>query len=356
MATDREDYLATTSHQRPSRILYYANFVQDLRQRLVQHLGTEQIHEHYGMMQQTYIQLRKPDHIPEIDYSSYHNLDELPKGTTINGYGVAVVPSGFYHFFGYVSPLRNATSLDQIENYPLHDYATFDDSLLPQQVAEARKAGHVVIGAVGHMYETAWQIRGYEAFLMDMIDRPAWAECMLDKLFEQNMVKATAFAKAGVDQLHCGDDVASQGALMFSKPMWERFMLSRWRKVWARARELHPDIRIWYHSDGDIAPIVPDLIRAGVNVLNPLQPECLDIDAIHREFGKVISLDGTMGTQSTMPFGTPDDVRARVKHVIDRYGRNGGLILSPTHILEPEVPIANIEAMVQACHDFGTFS
>jgi len=56
-----------------------------------------------------------------------------------------------------------------------------------------------------------------------------------------------------------------------------------------------------------------------------------------------------------MPWGSPDEVRARVKQVIDRYGQNGGLIISPTHVLEPEVPIANIDALVEACREYGRF-
>ncbi|HUS57947.1 MAG TPA: uroporphyrinogen decarboxylase family protein, partial [Planctomycetota bacterium] len=65
--------------------------------------------------------------------------------------------------------------------------------------------------------------------------------------------------------------------------------------------------------------------------------------------------DGLIGTQSTMPFGKPEDVRARVKEIIEKYGRNGGLIVSPTHVLEPEVPVENIEAMSRACREFGSF-
>jgi uroporphyrinogen decarboxylase len=85
-----------------------------------------------------------------------------------------------------------------------------------------------------------------------------------------------------------------------------------------------------------------------------LQPECLDVDEVHRRWGNRLTFDGCMGTQSTMPFGTPAQVRMRVKECVAKYGRKGGLILAPTHTLEPEVPIANVEAFVEACREFGT--
>ncbi|MFP4054037.1 MAG: uroporphyrinogen decarboxylase family protein [Phycisphaerae bacterium] len=174
---------------------------------------------------------------------------------------------------------------------------------------------------------------------------------MLDRLFENNRFRAVEAARAGVDAIYCGDDVANQQAMMFSPAMWRRFMLSRWSKVWAAARQIKPDIKIHYHSDGNILDIVPDLVEAGLDILNPVQPECLDADAIYARFNGRLSFDGCIGTQSTMPWGTPDEVRTRVRECIDRYGRGGGLILAPTHILEPEVPIANIEAFVDACRE-----
>jgi len=105
---------------------------------------------------------------------------ELPPGTTFDGNGVAMVPSGYFHFWGYVSPLRNAESLAEIENYPLTDVTGWDFSHMPAEVAAAHAAGQIAVIWVGHMYEIAWQIRGYEQFLLDTIERPAWAECLLN--------------------------------------------------------------------------------------------------------------------------------------------------------------------------------
>ena len=114
-------------------------------------------------------------------------------------------------------------------------------------------------------------------------------------------------------------------------------------------------MRIKYHTDGNVAAIIPDLIDAGLDILNPVQPECMHLDELHRLYGDRLTFDGTIGTQSTMPWGTPEDVRARVREVIDKYGRDGGLIIAPTHVLEPEVPLANIDALFETCRQYGTF-
>jgi uroporphyrinogen decarboxylase len=140
---------------------------------------------------------------------------------------------------------------------------------------------------------------------------------------------------------------------MFSPDIWRKMILSRWTKVWQAVKAINPRICTWYHTDGNAMPIIGEMIDAGLDMLNPLQPECLDVDEVHRKWGDRLCLDGCIGTQSTMPWGTAEQVRARVKEVIDKYGQKGGLIISPTHTLEPEVPIANIEALFDACKEYG---
>jgi len=353
--TNLENFRATTEHRRPARILCYADFTPDLRRRLVEHAGTDDLRAHYAMVDLGGVNLTRPEWLPWPDYARYWENESLPEGTRLDEHGVAMVPSGFYHFWGYVSPLRNAQSLTEIETYPLDDVRGWDFSDLREQVAQRHAEGQVAGAWVGHMYEDAWQIRGYEQFLLDMLERPAWAECLLDRLAEQNMIRARAYAEAGCDLIRTGDDVANQTALMFSPDLWRRMIHSRWAKVWNEIKSINPACKIWYHSDGNITAIVGDLIEAGVDILNPLQPECLDLDALHRRYGHHLTFDGCIGTQSTMPWGSPADVRARVREVIEKYGCNGGLIVSPTHVLEPEVPLENVDALFEACREYGTF-
>ena len=354
MMTDRECFLATTNHEQPDRVLYGASFTPDLLQRVQACVGEgNDIGEHFGFARYQALTIRRPDDVPPVDYSRYWEGEDLPEGTIFTACGAARVPSGFYHFFGYVSPLRNATSLAEIENYPMDDVSQWDMSGLADDVARGRAEGRICRGSVGHMYETAWQIRGYQQFLMDTIERPAWAECLLERLAQRNLVKARAYAAAGADIVTCGDDVANQNALMFSPDWWLKQHHSRWCRVWEAVKSENPDTCIWYHSDGNVVSIVEHLVAGGVDILNPVQPECVDIAELHERFGSRLTFDGCIGTQSTMPFGTAADVRNTVRDLIENYARKGGLMLAPTHILEPEVPIANIQAFADACREYG---
>ena len=195
--TNLGNFLATVEHRRPDQILYSAGFVDDLHKRVVEHIGTKDIAGHYGFAGGQGIGLRPPPDLKPLDFSKYWEGQELPEGTTIGGDGVASVPSGFYHFWGYISPLRNATTLKEIEDYPMHDYSGWDDSHMAAEVRKAHAEGHRVSAWVGHMYESAWQIRGYEQFLIDTIERPAWAECILERIFQNNIIVARAAAIHG---------------------------------------------------------------------------------------------------------------------------------------------------------------
>ncbi|MBS3762579.1 MAG: hypothetical protein KGZ25_04645 [Planctomycetes bacterium] len=238
MKTDRENWLATLEHRRPQRILYDSGFTPDLRRRLIEHIGTKDIGGYYGFWQAARLGPRRPDDIEPIDYTPYYEDEELPEDVTFNPVGAARIPADFYHFYRYVSPLRNATSLKELEEYPLPDYSDWDTSHYEETVRQARKEGKVVIGVVGHMYEWAWQIRGYQQFLMDMMERPEWCECLLDRLTELRRFQAVRAARAGADYLHCGDDVANQESLMFSKTMLKDFILSRWESIWQEVKEM----------------------------------------------------------------------------------------------------------------------
>jgi uroporphyrinogen decarboxylase len=137
---------------------------------------------------------------------------------------------------------------------------------------------------------------------------------------------------------------------MFQPELWRDVMKPRWAKVMAAARAIKPDIQIWYHSDGNLEVILDDLVEIGVTILNPVQPECMDPVALRKRYGKGLAFDGCVGTQTTFPFGTPQDMRDRVRELADTLdGLNGGLMLSPTHVLEPEVPAENVEAFFEAC-------
>jgi uroporphyrinogen decarboxylase len=111
---------------------------------------------------------------------------------------------------------------------------------------------------------------------------------------------------------------------------------------------------IFYHGDGNLQAIIPELIEIGVDILNPVQPECMDPVEIKKQYGEQLSFWGTIGTQTVMPFGSPQQVREVCEKMIQEVGRGGGLGLAPTHVLEPEVPWENIQAFIDAVHTYNS--
>ena len=139
---------------------------------------------------------------------------------------------------------------------------------------------------------------------------------------------------------------------MMSRELYCQWLKPRLEKVIRAAKAVKGDILIFYHSCGYVEPFIDDLIEAGVDVLDPVQPECMDFAEIHARYGDRLSFHGTIGTQTTMPYGTPEEVRREVFRNLDIAGSRGGLLVCPTHMLEPEVPVENVAAYIEACRDY----
>ena len=202
------------------------------------------------------------------------------------------------------------------------------------------------------VWETAWYLRRMDNLFMDMSSEDAMATFLLDKITDLACLRAREFAAAGADILGLGDDIGMQTTIMMSVGMYRTWLKPRLAKVVAAAKAIKPDIIVSYHSCGYVLPFIDDLIELGVDVLNPVQPECMDFAEVHAKFGKRLSFNGTIGTQQLMPYGTPEQIRDEVRRNLEIAGPQGGLFCCPTHMLEPEVPWANVEAYVAAVREF----
>jgi len=295
------------------------------------------------------------------DFSSYHSYYPNPMPadkTRIDEWGIGWVRGSVLHFEDMVHPLYSVTSVDELKAYPYPDLdAEYRRAGMKERAEEHRKAGLPVVGYVtgvgGTIFESAWYMRGLENLLADMLMNEDIAAYHLDKITELAVSNAAYMAQCGVDVLFTGDDIATQRGLMMSPATWRKWLKPRLAKVIGAAREVKPDLHVWYHSDGDCRELIPDLIEIGVTILNPIQPECMDPVWVKKEYGKDLTLWGTIGTQTTLPFGTVSEVRETVKRMIDEVGGDGGFFIAPTHVIEPDVPWENIEALYDACREFG---
>jgi uroporphyrinogen decarboxylase len=291
-----------------------------------------------------------------IDWMQYYSEDEFQREKRFDLWGTAHEKGSeeAKHMTQMHHPLKDVDSLEAMQAYPWPDFSTVDFSYLHDEVKAVQDQGLAVfVWAECTIWETAWYLRGMDNLMMDMAMADEKATWMLDTITEKACQRARAFARAGADILGLGDDVGMQDALMMSRDMYRAWMKPRLARVIAAAKEVKPDILISYHSCGHVTPLIGDFIEAGVDILNPVQPECMDFEAVFEEYGGRISFNGTIGTQQLMPHGTPEEVKVEVHRNLKIAGEKGGLFCCPTHMLEPEVPWENIEAYVQACRDFA---
>ena len=143
-----------------------------------------------------------------------------------------------------------------------------------------------------------------------------------------------------------GDDVGMQTGMLISPRTWRRFFKPRMASFIAELKVINPQVKVAYHSDGDISAIIPDLIEIKLDVLNPIQPACMDPAELKQKYGDRLCFWGSMDEQYTLPFGSAEAVRAEVLTRLNTLGKNGGLILGPTHHVQLDTPMENFWAIV----------
>jgi uroporphyrinogen decarboxylase len=282
---------------------------------------------------------------------------DLPAHAEVGPFCIAHVepPAGTmgqaYHFRTMLHPLEHVTSVAQLEKLPWPD--TSDPkhyAALQRKMEQVHTRGKVAFaGMECTTFELSWYARGMDNLFQDLAEENGIADWLLDWFTERSCNVGRAFAKAGIDIIGLGDDVGMQTGMLLSVPMWRKHLKPRLAKVIAAIREASGDRKVWvhYHSDGNIMPIVPELIEVGVDILNPVQPECMDAAALARGYAPTLALSGMVGTQTTMPFGTPADVRRRVREIAALHRDHGArVMIAPTHVLEPDVSFENILALV----------
>lgn len=295
------------------------------------------------------------------DYSKYYEGRVPAERTTIDEWGIAHVKSGQTDlpFDHTVSPLAGEdTPLNAILDYPLPDLdAAYRYAELSAAVEGVHRKGLAALAPLAtSLFEVAWQLRGLEDFMADLLLNPEKCEGLLDRILAIRLEQIAYYARAGADVIQLGDDIADQRGMMMALPTWRQILKPKLARMVEQAKRCNPECVVFYHSDGNVTDVLPDLVEIGVDILNPVQPECLDPAVVKSRYGRELCLWGTIGVQSTLPFGTPAEVRRTVKERIETCGEGGGLILSPAHMIEPEVPWENVTALYEAVGEYGWYS
>ena len=258
------------------------------------------------------------------------------------------------HFRTMLHPLEAITDVAQLPKLPWPTVITpAQCDEIRQQADRTHAEGRVLQGGCEcTQFECAWYVRGMDNLFMDLAEGNGIADWLLDYFTERSIHVVRAYCENGVDVIGLGDDVGTQRGMMMSVPTWREHLKPRLKRVIDAIRAAQADRHVYvrYHSDGDIRPILPDLIELGIDILNPVQPECMPVDEVIPQYQDQVAFWGMVGTQTVMPFGSPDDVRRIVAECGRLAAAGAAVIVAPTHVLEPDVPDANILALVEAVH------
>jgi len=238
---------------------------------------------------------------------------------------------------------------DAIDSYQPPDPNRPELYVEAERVIKEYKDEYWIVGVtVTTIFETAWALRGYEKTLMDLVVYPDFVERLFDIPFNYHLTAAKRLVEMGVDMIWIGDDMGAQDRMLISPDTWRRFFKPRMATLISTLKSINPDVKIAYHSDGNIYPIIPELIEIGLDVLNPIQPRSMAPEKVKREYGDRLCFWGSMDEQYTLPFGTPAEVEKEVTTRLKTLGKNGGLIIGPTHHVQLDTSLENFWAMVNA--------
>ena len=198
------------------------------------------------------------------------------------------------------------------------------------------------------LFERSWNLRGFENLLIDVVNEPDFVEEIMDRLMELYLSFVEYTADLPIDGVLFGDDWGHQQGIIIGPERWRNYLKPRWAKIY-EAVHAHGKF-VFHHSCGSVADIMPDIIEIGIDVLESVQPEAAGMNPyeLKEKWGDKITFWGGLGSQSTIHFGTPQEILAEVTRLRTEMGKNGGYILAPAKPLQPGTPTENAVAVFES--------
>jgi len=324
----------------------------------------EKLRKHYGLEDSTEVADFVGNHVVKIGSDFNYNpwADEIQDVRLTPSGGVVhtnLDEVGALHTDEFGCVWDRTSGMPHPVAYPLaKDHRLFDTYAFPDPRREGRfdqaraladrwRGKAFIFGKLGMaLFERAWSIRGMTELLMDMVIRPEFVEDLLDHiLYEWNLPIVDQQLEIGVDGFYFADDWGSKTGMIFSPAMWRRFIKPRLHVLYQRCHDA--GVHVGQHSDGRIQPIFPDLVEIGLDIFNPLEPSAMDPLAMKQRFGDQVTFYGGVDVERTLPFGTPEEVRAEVRERAATLGQGGGYILQTSHHILWDTPLENVIAYVE---------
>lgn len=297
-----------------------------------------------------------PTRRPIPDWRALYYADGiLPAEATIDpdwgcGYLYDIATDDRFQFY----PLRAAETVADIDAFPWPDEgAAYRYEGCAEKVAQVQKDGYAVHFSGCIIFESIWNLCGFERLLIGMAEGDAMTRRLFDRMYNTVVHVMAEAARTGADVVTMGGDVATQRGPMFNRDMWREYVRPLMADGIRAAKQVNPNVLIDYHSCGNISTFMEDFIEVGVDILNPVQAECMDIFELKRLYGKHITFHGGIGVQSVLPHGTVQEVKDMVRKTIDIMADGGGYICCPSHCISRDVPWENIMALVDTAREYG---
>jgi uroporphyrinogen decarboxylase len=246
-------------------------------------------------------------------------------------------------------PLAAAESAADVGRFAWPNPDWWDFEPLPELVRQLDAQGeHHLRWRIGSVFEIAWQLRGLEQFLVDLVAEPEIPRAIMGRITDvlvENMRRVLDLVGDRLDLVYFYDDVAGQESLMISPDTWRAEVRPHHARLVEVAQE--HGIPVMYHCDGALGPLIPELIDLGIDVLNPIQPTARGMDAalLKAEYGERLAFHGGIDIVGVLPRGSEAEVAGAVRAAVDVLGRGGGYVLCSSHHIQPGTPIENVLAM-----------
>jgi uroporphyrinogen decarboxylase len=290
----------------------------------------------------------------EGDYRAY--TDEW-------GIGWRMPKEGGFYYDMYYHPLAEADSLDDLKAYPFPDpldAGRFEPLRAQAEAAVAQGKAVALAGPCAGIAEVCSWLRGYERYYIDLALNQDYVATMLDRLVEfKSAYWERALAEIGdmVDVIVEADDLGAQNAPLMSPKTYRTLIQPRHRRLFSFIKDQAP-VKVFYHTCGAVRKLIPDLIDAGIDILNPVQISAADMDLheLKREFGQdLVFWGGGVDTQGVLGTATPEEVRTHVQQNIEALAPGGGFVFAAVHDIQANVPPENILAMWEAWQTYGAY-
>lgn len=283
---------------------------------------------------------------------------DLPEGSIATPFGPILSPAQVGHgvLMEYTDhPLSRIDTVDELDSYPWWpDPAKWDFGKMESMVKRWAPR-HFVFGPWVSIFEIYCGMRGLELAMMDLAENPDFVEAACDRIEETQTVLIEGLltrCAGNLGAIFVSDDMGSQNSLLMSLGTWDYFIGPR-LKNWCELAHRH-GARVFYHSDGAIRPLIPRLIEARVDVLNPIQHACpgMELEGLHRDFGDHLIFHGGVDTQQVLPKGTPEQVAEETRRCIEALAPNGiGYLPASCHNIQAGTPVENVLAMIDTIHN-----